>query len=86
MTPALIVEWRAEFLVHVSTRSEWCAEGVGHAVDGTAAFDFPGSAEGGDAARFVSFGHAGWTVHLDFLPEHPSILLNLLGELNRRML
>lgn len=55
MTLALIVERCGKLFVHMSTCFEWCTQGVGHAMNGAAAFDFPGSAEGGDATRFVRF-------------------------------
>ena len=45
MTSAFLVEGSAEFLVHVTTGFEGRTEGVGHAVDGSAAFDLAGSAE-----------------------------------------
>ena len=33
-------------------------EGVGHATDGAASFDFSGAAKGGDTAGFLIFGDA----------------------------
>ena len=62
MISAAIVEGGVECDIHVLARFGRAVEGVGHAVDGAASFDFSGAAEGGDTAGFEVFGGGFMTV------------------------
>mmetsp|Transcript_2704 Transcript_2704/g.4894 ORF Transcript_2704/g.4894 Transcript_2704/m.4894 type:complete len:633 (+) Transcript_2704:408-2306(+) len=86
VTPSLVVEGRVELHVHVTAVFGGGAERVGHAVDGAAPFDLAGAAQGRDAAGFVVFRGAFGAVHFQLPPHEFTILLHLLGQLNRFML
>ena len=88
MTSAVIVEGGVKCDIHVLARFGRAVEGVGHAVDRAASFDFSGAAEGGDTAGFEVFGGRFMTVLPSFSwwRERERVSHSMLQQLNHTII